>query len=161
MTTLEKFYELVDDIEIAMMTTRRLDGHLRSRPMATQKQAPGADLWFVTRDGTPKLQDLTYDRHLNLGYFRPGKSEWISASGRAEISRDRIRRASSRAVAKFNSLSGVVVTRWLLCLGSSQVLIRQALYPAGDEDERKDDVAHDGTPGGDEPEDQQNRTSKR
>ena len=45
---LEKFYELVDDIEIAMMTTRRPDGHMRSRAMATQKRAAGADLWFVT-----------------------------------------------------------------------------------------------------------------
>src|SRR6185436_8753183 len=40
---LEKFYELIDGIEAAMMTTRRLDGHLQSRPMATQKRANGAD----------------------------------------------------------------------------------------------------------------------
>ena len=29
-----KFYDLVEDIEICMMTSRRRDGHLRSRPMA-------------------------------------------------------------------------------------------------------------------------------
>ena len=49
---LQKLYEHVDDIEIAMMTTRRADGHLQSRAMATQKRAEGADLWFVTTDDT-------------------------------------------------------------------------------------------------------------
>jgi general stress protein 26 len=57
-TELEKFYTLVDDIEIAMMTTRRPDGHLESRAMANQKRAAGADLWFVTSAGTSKLRDL-------------------------------------------------------------------------------------------------------
>ena len=47
---LDKFYGLVENIEIAMMTTRRPDGHLESRAMATQKRAAGADLWFVTLD---------------------------------------------------------------------------------------------------------------
>jgi len=50
---LEKSYALVDQIEIAMMTTRRPDGHLESRAMATQKRAAGADLWFVAADRTP------------------------------------------------------------------------------------------------------------
>jgi hypothetical protein len=31
---MQKLYEHVDDIEIAMMTTRRADGHLQSRAMA-------------------------------------------------------------------------------------------------------------------------------
>ena len=35
---------------IAMMTTKRPDGHLCSRAMATQKRAAGADLWFVTAE---------------------------------------------------------------------------------------------------------------
>ena len=39
-TELDKFYALIDEIEIAMMTTRRPDGHLESRAMANQKQAP-------------------------------------------------------------------------------------------------------------------------
>ena len=34
-TSLEKFYGLIDEIEVAMMTTRRPDGHLESRAMAT------------------------------------------------------------------------------------------------------------------------------
>ena len=86
---LEKFYDLVEDIEIAMMTTRRPDGHLRSRAMANQKRAAGADLWFVTTNGGDKLSDLEHDSHLNLAYYRDSSREWISVSGIAAISRDR------------------------------------------------------------------------
>jgi general stress protein 26 len=86
---LEKFYALVDEIEIAMMTTRRPDGHLESRAMANQKKASGADLWFVTSEGTAKLRDLQSDPHVNLSYFKDRTMEWISVSGIATISRDR------------------------------------------------------------------------
>jgi general stress protein 26 len=86
---LRKFYEMADDIEVAMLTTRRADGHLRSRPMANQKRADGADLWFVTAEGTAKLDDIKRDPHINLAYYRPGTSEWISVAGIATISNDR------------------------------------------------------------------------
>ena len=61
---LDKLYEHIDDIEIAMMTTRRTDSHLQSRAMATQKRASGADLWFVTREGMAKLADIEHDPHI-------------------------------------------------------------------------------------------------
>jgi general stress protein 26 len=86
---LKKFYELVEDIEVAMMTTRRPDGHLRSRAMANQKHAGGADLWFVTSEGSDKLADLAHDAHINLSYYQNSSREWISVSGIATISRDR------------------------------------------------------------------------
>jgi hypothetical protein len=36
---LNRLYELIEDIEVAMLTTRRRDGSLVSRPMATQRRA--------------------------------------------------------------------------------------------------------------------------
>jgi len=57
--------------------------------MANQKRADGADLWFVTSEGTAKLDDLAHDPHLNLAYYKDGSKEWISVSGRATVSRDR------------------------------------------------------------------------
>jgi general stress protein 26 len=80
---------LVDEIEIAMMTTRRKDGHLESRAMATQKRAAGADLWFVTLEDSQKLRDIAVDPHVNLAYYKDRTREWISVSGIARISRDR------------------------------------------------------------------------
>jgi general stress protein 26 len=88
-TELEKFYSAIESIETAMMTTRRPDGHMRSRAMANQKRAAGADLWFVSRQGTAKLSDLKHDPHVNLTYYREKTREWVSVSGRAIISEDR------------------------------------------------------------------------
>lgn len=89
MSNLDKLYDLIDDIEIAMMTTRRPDGHLESRAMATQKRAAGADLWFVTLDGSGKIRDLQADPHINLAYYKDRTREWISVSGLATVSHDR------------------------------------------------------------------------
>jgi general stress protein 26 len=86
---MEALYEQIDDMEIAMMTTRRADGHLESRAMATQKRAAGADLWFVSREDTAKLRDLERDPHVNLAYYKDRTREWVSISGLAKISRDR------------------------------------------------------------------------
>jgi len=88
-TEIEAFYELADDIKIAMLTTKRPDGHLRSRAMANQKRAAGADLWFVTAAGSEKLDDIAHDPHVNLAYFKASSMEWISVSGMATISTDR------------------------------------------------------------------------
>lgn len=84
-----KLYELIDDIGTAMMTTRRSDGHLETRAMANQKASPGADLWFVTTEGTAKIRDLEFDPHVNLADFKDRTREWISVSGIGRISRDR------------------------------------------------------------------------
>jgi general stress protein 26 len=86
---LQKLYDHINDIEIAMMTTRRDDGHLQSRAMATQKRATGADLWFVTLAGSPKLADIAGDPHVNLSYYKDRTREWVSVSGLALITQDR------------------------------------------------------------------------
>jgi len=86
---LTKLYDHIDDIEIAMMTTRRPDGHLVSRAMATQKRADGADLWFVTLDDSPKLREIAADQHVNLAYYKDRTREWVSVAGIATITRDR------------------------------------------------------------------------
>jgi general stress protein 26 len=89
MSELERLYEQIDDLEIAMMTTRRPDEHLESRAMATQKRAPGADLWFVGAEGSAKIRDIELDPHVNLAYYKDRTREWISVSGVAHLSRDR------------------------------------------------------------------------
>ena len=89
MSELDQLYEMIDELEVAMMTTRREDGHLESRAMATQKRASGADLWFVAAEGTGKLADVERDPHVNLAYYKDRTREWISVSGLATLSRDR------------------------------------------------------------------------
>ena len=88
---IEELYALVEKIELAMMTTRRRDGRLVSRPMATQKRRAFADLWFVTDIDSDKLDELKDDANVNLAYLDTGSFEWVSVSGTATISSDRAR----------------------------------------------------------------------
>jgi general stress protein 26 len=86
---LADLYRLIEGIEIAMFTTRRPDGQLVSRPMATQTQAEGADLWFVTDIESNKLDELDFDPHVNLAYYKDRTREWVSVSGTATVTQDR------------------------------------------------------------------------
>jgi general stress protein 26 len=86
---LKEFYSMIEEIETAMFTTRRRDGRLVSRPMANQVAAAGADLWFVTYDGAPKLADIARDPHVNLSYYKDRTREWVSVSGLAKLSTNR------------------------------------------------------------------------
>lgn len=86
---IEDLYKLVEGIEVAMVTTRRADGALVSRPMATQEQRPGADFWFVTDIESAKIDDLELDPHVSLAYFNSKTWEWISVSGTVRVSQDR------------------------------------------------------------------------
>ena len=86
---LDDLYDLIEGIEVAMMTTRRPDGHLVSRPMQTQKREHGSDLWFVTNKESDKLDELQHDPHVNLAFYRDRNMEWVSVSGIARISDDR------------------------------------------------------------------------
>jgi general stress protein 26 len=86
---LDELYELIDGIEIAMFTTRRPDGHLVSRPMATQERVSGADLWFVTDITSNKLDELSTDPHVNLAYYKSKSREWVSVAGIAHVTQDR------------------------------------------------------------------------
>lgn len=84
---IEALYELIEGIEIAMMTTIRPDGSLVSRPMATQERQPGTDLWFVTDVGSEKITELEQNPHVALAYYK--EFQWVSVSGIATISTDR------------------------------------------------------------------------
>ena len=86
---LDDLYKLIDGNDIAMFTTRRADGYLVSRPMATQERVTGVDLWFVTDVSSHKLDELQSDPHVNLAYYNMKSREWVSVSGTAVISQDR------------------------------------------------------------------------
>ncbi|HJU68026.1 MAG TPA: pyridoxamine 5'-phosphate oxidase family protein [Gemmatimonadaceae bacterium] len=86
---IDELYELIEGIEIAMLTTRRPDGRLVSRPMATQKREPGTDVWFVTDIESGKIDELATDPNVSLSYYNVKSWEWVSVSGTATITTDR------------------------------------------------------------------------
>ncbi len=86
----EELYALIHGIDLCMMTTTGDDGSMVSRPMSTQhhKQLDEtADLWFMTRTDTHKVDELKRHPSLNLAYYKDG--EWVSVSGNATVVTDR------------------------------------------------------------------------
>ncbi len=85
----KKLGELIKDIEFAMLTTAEADGTLRSRPMATQQVEFDGDLYFFTRAGSGKVDEIERDHHVNVSYAKPDDQRYVSVSGMARLSRDR------------------------------------------------------------------------
>ncbi len=88
---IEKLRELINDIDIAMLTTVEADGTLRSRPMGTQKAEFDGDLWFLTRVDTPKVDEIQRESRVNVSYAKPDKNRYVSVSGTAVLVNDKAR----------------------------------------------------------------------
>lgn len=86
---LRKLAELVEGIEIAMLTTRAADGSLVSRPLQTLKLDASGELVFFTANDSGKIAELTDEPEVNLAYADPEKQRYVSVRGRARIDRDR------------------------------------------------------------------------
>jgi general stress protein 26 len=83
-----KLWQLVEEIGIAMLTTRD-EGVLRSRPMACVRADSGGTLWFFTKASSPKTSEVRDEHEVNLSLADKDNQNYVSISGRATIVRDR------------------------------------------------------------------------
>jgi len=88
-TQLQKIKGIVDEVKVAMLVTENEDGQLRSRPMYTAQYDLDGNIWFFTDEYSGKVEELEQDRSVNLAYAHPGKSDYLSISGKAHIIEDR------------------------------------------------------------------------
>ena len=85
----KKIAELIRDVRICMLTTAAPDGSFDSRPMATQETDFDGTVWFLTSHDSAKIGEIADDDHVSLIYADPSNHNYVSAKGRAEISRDK------------------------------------------------------------------------
>ena len=83
---LAQFLKLVKKFSHAMLVTEK-DGQLRSRPMAIGDVTSDGRIRFITRDNSPKLDELTENGHVNVAM--QGDARFLSLSGEARLSKDR------------------------------------------------------------------------
>lgn len=84
-----RLWDMIKDIKICMVTTREPDGSLRSRPMASQQNAFTGELWFLTRAGSAKVEEIESHHDVNLSFVDQDKQRYVSVSGSASLVRDR------------------------------------------------------------------------
>jgi general stress protein 26 len=85
---LEKVKNMIQDIDIAMLTTMDDNNLLRSRPMATTGADFDGSLYFLTRADAPKVGEVNQLRHVNVSYADPENGLFVSVSGVAHMEKD-------------------------------------------------------------------------
>ncbi len=86
-----KLGELIEGMNVAMLTTSSATGALESRPMSPQEMDGDGAIWFLTANHSEKTKHLD---HVNLTFTHPSHGTYVSLSGHAIIStrREHIRR---------------------------------------------------------------------
>ena len=86
---IKKIGELIKEVRICMMTTAAGDGSFDSRPMATQETEFDGTVWFLTRHESGKVHEIEENDHVSLMYADPSNHSYVTAKGKAKISRDK------------------------------------------------------------------------
>lgn len=84
-----RLWQMIKDINICMVTTLEPDGSLRSRPMACQQNEFTGELWFITRAGSAKVEEIEQHHELAISFSDQDRSRYVSLSGSAALVRDR------------------------------------------------------------------------
>lgn len=84
----QKVWTLIKDIGIALLVTTGDGSALRGRPMAAMNKDFDGELWFVSQEGTPKLEEIADHGQVLVAYSEPKSQNYVSVSGSARIVRD-------------------------------------------------------------------------
>jgi general stress protein 26 len=86
---LRKLGELIDGIEVAMLTTHAADGSMVSRPLQTLAFDANGELVFFSAADSHKVEELSAHPDVNIAYAHPGEQRYVSVRGRVRVDRDR------------------------------------------------------------------------
>ncbi|MGH8173978.1 MAG: pyridoxamine 5'-phosphate oxidase family protein [Rhodanobacteraceae bacterium] len=86
---LAKLGELIDGIEVAMLTTHKADGSMVCRPLQTLEFDRAGELVFFTGADSHKVGELEANPDVNIAYANPRNQAYVSVRGTASIDRDR------------------------------------------------------------------------
>lgn len=85
---LNKLFDKIKDVRIAMLTTFDEQQNLHSRPMATIRPEADGSLLFLTDADSAKVYEVNKDSKVNLSYTNPETNVYVSVSGTANAYRD-------------------------------------------------------------------------
>lgn len=71
-----------------MLTTRNPSGDLHSRAMAPASTS-GLVIDFIANGESGKFDELQHDPKVNVSFYDPSSTNWISLAGQAEIVNDK------------------------------------------------------------------------
>ena len=83
--------ELIEGLNLPILTTVRPDGSLHSCPMATRGVDANGAFWFITASNTEKVEAVRTMQRVALCFVDGGGSRYVSVSGFCELVRDQAR----------------------------------------------------------------------
>lgn len=87
---LQKFKEMIKDIDFCMLTTIDERGDLRSRPMSSNGEIDAdGHLWLFTGASSHKVSEIKGTPRVNVSFADPQNQNYVSVTGRARLVRDR------------------------------------------------------------------------
>lgn len=85
---IDKVWSMMDDIRICMLVTREGET-LRARPMDAHPSREEGCVWFLSDRRGHKDDELQHHPQAALTFAHPGRNDYLSVSGEAEVSNDR------------------------------------------------------------------------
>lgn len=86
---IEKFRDLVKDVNICMFTTLDQNNDLSSRPMFTSSVDEEGNVWFFTNEFSEKINEVSKDNLVHLIYSHPVKNIYVDVKGTCSLIIDR------------------------------------------------------------------------
>jgi len=84
-----KVWDMIRDVQVAMMATVDAEGHMRARPMrAVGTEDFTGTLWFFTSGTSPKAEEIRHDNRVLLTYSDPRSQTYVAITGTARVVRD-------------------------------------------------------------------------
>lgn len=85
---IDKVWSMMDDIRICMLVTREGET-LRARPMDAHASREEGCVWFLSDRRGHKDDELQTHPQAALTFAHPGRNDYLSVSGEAEVMNDR------------------------------------------------------------------------
>lgn len=86
---LEKFKNMIDDINVCMFCTNAVNNLFETRPMATQKVDDEGNIWFLSNTESHKNREIEVDETVKLIYAKPSQAEYLTVEGKATVYTDK------------------------------------------------------------------------
>ena len=84
----EKIKELAKKADVCLFTTSLTSLPLTTRPMSTRDVDDDGCIWFFSREGSKKNQEIALDNRVQLFYSNFSSSEYMSLYGKVSVIKD-------------------------------------------------------------------------
>jgi len=85
---IERLKELIDDVDIAILSTYS-GSEIKSRPMAATDVDDDGSIWFFTDEYSQKVEEVQTEHKVFISYSHPERNTYVVINGNAQVVTDK------------------------------------------------------------------------